>query len=506
MVDRTRRVAAGGGARGIGAAHRGGRLQRPARIARNDELGQLSGAFANMAEAIREREAHIRHQAGHDQVTGLPNRVDRRSGHPAANWKNGKSAALLMVGLARVPEIIKTMGHAVCDRLIRDVGGRIRSRSATPWSPARPTRNSRCWLPAAGRQQAIAAALPRAGRVDEPYREADLTLDRRARGRHRAGAAARAAAPTACCGAPRSRCSTALGTEEPIGVYDPDTDPHRPERLSLMGDLREALDRDQLELHYQPKLDLASRPHRRRRRPDSLEPSTASAWCRRMHFIALAEETGNIRRLTRWALAAGIAQAAALERRGRGAARIASISPRAISTMPNCRARVGGAARRCTRCRRNASRWRSPKARSWASRMRRSAILRRLADRGIDLAIDDFGVGQSSLRLPAPAAGARVEDRQELHPAVAGQRREDQTIVRCHRRARPSSGLPGHRRRRGRPPRAALTRGDRLRPCAGVLHRQGHAGCGLRRIPHRRHATRVACLSAHHRCRRWRSP
>ncbi len=76
-----------------------------------------------------------------------------------------------------------------------------------------------------------------------------------------------------------------------------------------MGDLREAVDhRDQLQLHYQPKLNLAT---------GAID--AAEGLVRWQHpklgfvppdaFIAMAEETGNIRRLTRCVLATGIAQA-----------------------------------------------------------------------------------------------------------------------------------------------------------------------------------------------------
>src|SRR4051812_16761486 len=44
-------------------------------LARGDEIGALSAAFATMAQSIRDREADILFQAGHDPVTGLPNRV-----------------------------------------------------------------------------------------------------------------------------------------------------------------------------------------------------------------------------------------------------------------------------------------------------------------------------------------------------------------------------------------------------------------------------------------------
>jgi EAL domain-containing protein (putative c-di-GMP-specific phosphodiesterase class I) len=57
------------------------------------------------------------------------------------------------------------------------------------------------------------------------------------------------------------------------------------------------------------------------------------------------------------------------------------------------------------------------------------AVLRRLADQGIDLAIDDFGVGQSSLAYlrRLPVRELKVDKSFVLH---LHESREDQTIVR----------------------------------------------------------------------------
>src|SRR5206468_1570700 len=41
-------------------------------------------------------------------------------------------------------------------------------------------------------------------------------------------------------------------------LYDPAQDPHSPERLALLGELREGIGRGELTVHYQPKLSLAS--------------------------------------------------------------------------------------------------------------------------------------------------------------------------------------------------------------------------------------------------------
>jgi EAL domain-containing protein (putative c-di-GMP-specific phosphodiesterase class I) len=210
-------------------------------------------------------------------------------------------------------------------------------------------------------------------------------------------------------------------------VYDPATDPHRPERLSLMGELREAIAGDALELQYQPKLALASGhvdgcealvrwPH------PVLGPIAPDL------FVPLAEESGNIRPLTRWVLAAGIAQAARWQAQGKALRLSLNVSARDLddAELPRRVAEllaIHGVA-----------------PESIALEITESAImgkpdaaiavLRRLAAQGIDLAIDDFGIGQSSFaylrRLPV-----RELKIDRSFVARLGQSREDQEIVRA---------------------------------------------------------------------------
>ncbi|HET6913851.1 MAG TPA: EAL domain-containing protein [Rhodanobacteraceae bacterium] len=398
----------------------------PQKIARRDELGALASAFAGMTEAIREREARILHQSGHDPVTDLPNRLAADAHIQNALDRNPRqSAALLMVGLGRAAEIIKTMGHAVSDRAMRDVGRRIRGPGGNGFVAQVTDTQFAIFLARGDRQEAIAAGFRVLDALAEPYRESDLTLDL-------APAVGIALAPLHATGANgllrRAEIAllSALGSEEPIAVYDPATDPHRPERLSLMSDLRTALDNDQLQLHYQPKLDLRS---------DAVDG--AEGLVRWQHptlgavppdaFIALAEETGNIRRLTRWALAAGIAQARRWHAAGRAMRVSINVSardlddaelPRRVTELlalhalpPECIALeiTEGAIMG------------KPDA--------AIAVLRRLADQGIDLAIDDFGVGQSSLAYlrRLPVRELKVDKSFVLH---LHESREDQAIVR----------------------------------------------------------------------------
>lgn len=394
---------------------------------RDDELGALAAAFGNMTQAIREREAHILYQAGHDQVTGLPNRsaVEAAIQHALAAGP-GEQAALLLVGLERLPDIVKTLGHGVGDRLMRDAAARLRA-PAGDGLVARATDGAfAVFLAHASRADATAIALRLVEALSDPYREGDFSLDL-------APAVGIALAPAhgRDAGALLRRADVALlaavGADEPIAVYDKATDPHRAERLSLMGDLRHAIAHDGLVLHYQPRLHLASG------RVDSAE-----GLVRWQHpqlgllppdaFIGLAEETGNISRLTRWVLAAGIAQAARWRAAGLQARIALNVSARDLEDVELPR-RIAGllAAHGLPADAIGLEITESALMRKPDAAM---PVLRALAAQGIALSIDDFGVGQSSFaylrRLPV-----RELKIDRAFVAQLAQSREDRMIVRA---------------------------------------------------------------------------
>jgi diguanylate cyclase (GGDEF)-like protein len=404
-----------------------GDYQHAPSVTQGNELGALAAAFGNMTQAIREREAHILHQAGHDPVTGLPNRnaIEAAIQHALASAP-GADAALLMVGLERLPDIVKTLGHGVGDRLMRDAGARLRATDRAGLV-ARVTDGAfAVFLPQASRSDAVAIALRLVEALSDPYREADFSLDL-------APAVGIALAPQhgSDAGALLRRADVALlaavGADEPIVIYDAATDPHRPERLSLMGDLRHAIAHDGLVLHYQPRLHLQSG------RVDSAE-----GLVRWQHpqlgllppdaFIGLAEETGNISRLTRWVLAAGIAQTARWRAAGLAVRIALNVSARDLEDVELPR-RIAGLL---------AAHGLPPDAiglEITESALMRNPdaampVLRALAAQGITLSIDDFGVGQSSFaylrRLPV-----RELKIDRAFVAQLGQSREDRTIVRA---------------------------------------------------------------------------
>jgi diguanylate cyclase (GGDEF)-like protein len=397
----------------------------PAPIKQRGEIGELAAAFANMAQAIGEREERIRFQSGHDAATGLPNRVSAEGLiQMQLEAQPRMRGALLMVVLARLPEITKTMGHAISDRLMRNAGERIRQPADKAMVARATDTEFLVWMRDAEQAAAIALAFRILDVLGVPYQEADLAID------------LAPAVGIALCPQHGAQASVllqraevalfaALGSEEPVAVYDPIADPHRPERLSLMSDLREALDHDQMQLHYQPKLNLATGMI-----------DGAEGLVRWVHpklgsiapdaFIGLAEETGNIRRLTRWVLAAGIANAHQWAVSGKTLRLSLNLSARDLEDVDLPR-RIGELL---------AVHAVPPEmilleiTESAVMGKPEAAIrvLQRLADQGIDLAIDDFGVGQSSFaylrRLPVRELKI---DKSFLLKLAQG--KEDRTIV-----------------------------------------------------------------------------
>ena len=112
-------------------------------------------------------------------------------------------------------------------------------------------------------------------------------------------------------------------------LYSPECEPHDPARLALLGELRRALEGNELQLHYQPKVDLKTRtvvgaeallrwPHAKR---GFVSPA---------EFIPLAEQTGLIRPLTRWVLDRAVGEARGWERAGRRLPVAVNVSARSL--------------------------------------------------------------------------------------------------------------------------------------------------------------------------------
>jgi diguanylate cyclase (GGDEF)-like protein len=169
------------------------------------------------------------------------------------------------------------------------------------------------------------------------------------------------------------------------------------ERLALETALRHALERDQLSLHYQPKVDMASG-----------QITGVEALLRWSHpefgmmsplqFIPLAEETGLIVPIGRWVLMEACAQNMAWQRRGLRPVSVAvNLSPRQFADehlLQNIDEALASSGMSPVLLQLEVTE--SMVMRNVSRAVR---VLDAIRNRGIRLAIDDFGTGYSSMSL-----------------------------------------------------------------------------------------------------------
>ena len=187
-----------------------------------------------------------------------------------------------------------------------------------------------------------------------------------------------------------------------MGIYNQKFDIYSESRLTLLTELREAIESGALTIHYQPKIDLSTN-----------EVVGIEALARWIHpergfippdeFIPLAEEAGLINRLTLWAFEYGVRDLASLRGDGYMGSMSVNISPRDLlsknlgQTLHEILARYDIPAEAVFLELTETAAMDDPVA--------GSAALTQLSELGLKISIDDFGTGYSSLsylqRLPA---------------------------------------------------------------------------------------------------------
>jgi diguanylate cyclase (GGDEF)-like protein len=398
-------------------------------VSGRDEVGQLATAFNQMTAAIGEREERLSHQADHDRLTDLPNRrmLERIL---TSEIESGGGVipvtTLALVGVDRLPEINNTLGHDLGDQLIQGIGPMIDQLKPEGAVLARVSEAVfALLLPGRGAEHAkpIAQAITHA--FDHPVRVgSDLAIDANVHiglataPQH--GLTARTLLQHADVALFGARGSGA------ITVYDPATDPYKPENLSLMGELRGGIQRGELQLHFQPKIGLGLN-----------KMVGAEALVRWIHpklgflppdrFIPLAEESGAIHHLTDWALGSGIHHAKRWREGGLDLKLAVNLSVRDLlnKNLPDLTQRLlsesGMSGDRFILEITESAIMSDPDA--------AMVVLRRLADQGIKLSVDDFGTGHSSFAYlrKLPISELKIDKSFVLN---LSKNAADQTIVR----------------------------------------------------------------------------
>ena len=314
----------------------------------NDELSTLASAFNNMTQELRlaidgrdaaieeverqnmtleERVAErsrelqslnkaLSHQALHDPLTGLPNRVlvmDRLQSAMIRARRSKKNAAIFMLDLDKFKDINDTLGHPVGDRLLQAIGRRLKSAIREDDTIGRlggdefavvlpETTLEKTQLVAAkllsvfspefvldSYKLSISASLGIA--MYPEHGEDQATLLKRA----------------------DVAMYMAKNSEKSIALYDPEKDQHSPARLEMITALRNAIDEDSIEVAYQPIINVKT---------GAVDSTEALARWRYLkqdispgEFIPIVDESGMGQRFAKNILAKVIGQAGEWSRR-----------------------------------------------------------------------------------------------------------------------------------------------------------------------------------------------
>jgi diguanylate cyclase (GGDEF)-like protein len=271
----------------------------------NDEIARLSVGFNTMLAEIERREvakkkaeAALKQQAFCDALTGLPNRrllTDRLCQTLAGAERRGQQVALLYIDLDGFKLVNDSLGHQVGDRLLVNVATRLRSRVRAADTLARLGGDE------------FTVVLGTLGHISEAATVADALLKVLAEpfviGEHELTISAsigisvypdNAADSSALLQQADSAMYAAKrGGKNRMMYYSPELGSAVRERLNLESQLRGAMDRGEIHIHYQPEFDLQSGRMVR-----------FEALCRWTHptlgaiaplrFIPIAEESGII--------------------------------------------------------------------------------------------------------------------------------------------------------------------------------------------------------------------
>jgi diguanylate cyclase (GGDEF)-like protein len=350
-------------------------------------------ANARLVSRLREEAIEKEHLALHDPLTDLPNRRQLYRLLDAALAAE-PCTAVMMMDLDRFKEINDALGHDTGDALLREVGERLRRRLEGRGAVARLGGDEFAMLVGvASPEDAAALGRELVRELERPVHIGHLTLHPRA-------SIGIALAPDHGddSGTLLRRADVAMYAAKQarsgVRIYRGTDDQNTPQRLALIGDLRDAIDRRDIVVVFQPKVD-----------PSTGAVLGAEALSRWFHaeqgfippdiFVSLAEHSGLIRPLTLHVLEMSLRNCAAWHRSGHPVHVAVNLSPNTLldDTLPDVIVRLlaenGVPAAALTLEITEGTLMADPES--------SLPTLDRLRSLGIKISIDDFGTGYSSL-------------------------------------------------------------------------------------------------------------
>jgi diguanylate cyclase (GGDEF)-like protein len=374
-----------------------GEYQQPVDLEQKDELGQLASTFNMMMKGIAEREEKIGYQLNYDTLTGLPNRhsFERELELQIKKYnQSGEQLSVVLVNIDRLPEINNTLGYHVGDHLVREVSKRFQLIMKNSNMLARLSSNSFIMLiDNVSEQDSQSIAKNILMHFEQTFDIEGINID------------VHVQIGISCF--PQhgkssdlliQRADVAMYMARKAGshyaIYDMEKDTFNKNRLSLMSDLIEGLSRDEFQLYYQPKIDIDT--------GKATHVEALMRWIHPVHgfmppdeFIPAAEQTGHIQKLTCFALEQAVSQCSAWQQSGINLEVAVNISAKDLSNdklpmiiqklLLSYQIEANNLILEIT----ESALMQDPEA--------ALAVLLTLREMGLQISIDDFGTGHSSL-------------------------------------------------------------------------------------------------------------
>ena len=362
------------------------------------EVTQFVG-IQNDITGIKAYEAELERNANYDSLTGLPNRnlfADRVQRALIGAGRSGKLVGILWLNLERFQRVNESFGRAAGDRLLKALGERL---AKGVWENDTVARIGGDKFAILLREIASPNDAARVvTRLQEALAEPFSILGQEIfLGAHIGIALYPTDAESADSVIANAEIAMLRARREgsAFRYYTSKMNSAAAERLELEAALRRALERDELRLHYQPRVDLRSG------RIGGVEAlirwqHPQLGMVSPVNFIPIAEETGLIIPIGQWVLETACAQSRRWRESGHANLRMAvNLSPRQfrqsdlVASVSRALERTGVTA--------EALELEVTESVAMDNPARSAEILRDLVALGIALAIDDFGTGHSSL-------------------------------------------------------------------------------------------------------------
>lgn len=349
----------------------------------------------NLTAVLEQKAAH---DATHDAVTDLPNRIlmlDRLEQAVQSGLRRKERLSLMIVDIERFKEINETLGHFSGDRLLKQVVSRLQGMVRKSDTLARVGPDEFAFLLNMDTdEENLRILVDKIHKIFlEPFFIEGLSLEVQAsigvtifpdHGKD--------------VDTIMQRTMVALyaakQSQDRFAIYNAAMDKHSPQRLTMVGELRQAIENDELILNYQPKIDLKA--------GRIIGVEALVRWEHPDHgfmppdeFIPMAERTGLIKPLSIWVLAEALEQVEEWHKYNLKLEVAVNISPTTLldPEFPNkiigMMSQYNIPANYVTLEVTEGSMIRDPDL--------AMEILRRLSEIGVKISIDDFGTGFSSL-------------------------------------------------------------------------------------------------------------